>query len=307
MALTPYVYNQLKAKPVKNLDGVMVQPPRTLSYQFIVTNKLPLWVLTAIPPHSSYTLTIKKPNGPGEAVRIRRELFPQCITDDFNVAWEDLARGGQQFHVAFEKGMLILVWPSDGEALSNSSGAKANRRRQEVSKYSTLNANMPTEFANRERNIQAFQDMEKVDESDPDEDAGPPVNARLMDLVSRVLASEVKVGKAADEFEDMLEILTERDYTYAIANLPPGKLREWVQGLFAQDSARLHAEAEAEAAERKSKKLAEAKAAAAAARKAKAEEGDDKFNVFDDAPEMTEEEAALEAAAAAEGRLRQRL
>jgi hypothetical protein len=287
-----YSYEHSKAAPCRNLDGVTIKPPARLSAQFLMQNKLPIWVVTAIPPQSILTFTIKQGGGlPGQALRLQRSKLPQCITAEY--PHEALAKGGRDIWNAIDKGMLVLVWPSDAEQLVG--GKQAETERVQVSKWSALNAEKSPEIKEHERIIRQAKDAEKNAqlEADGDDEEHEIVNARVMDIVARSKAGEVKLDKAIAEFDDMGEIMTKRDYAYAIANVRGGKLREWLQGALAKG-----------AAPDKPKKV---KKSTDDLVKGKKPARDDN-GVFDDSePEMTDEEKEAEALAEMEARQRQRI
>ena len=273
-----YSYDQAKAAPAKNLDNILIKPPSRLTSQFVMQNRLPVYVITAIPPQSNVTLTIRSGTGAsGEPLRINRNKLPKRVV----FSHEALQKGGRDLWSAIDKGMLVLVWPSDAEKLLQ--GKDEIVERQKVSQWSSLNVEKSEAVKSHERNVRDAKAAEEAVELESDQETQEPINARVMDIVSRSKAGEVKLDKAVTEFEDLSETMTERDYQYAIANVRGGKLREWLQGALAKGAQPNPAP--------KAKKI-----------KVKAASDDVRGEA-----EMTDEEREQEAIAEAEARARQRL
>lgn len=301
--MAQYQYSQDTAEACRNADGVDIDPPARLTYQFLLNNKLPVWVLTAIPPQSLLTFTIKQGGGmPGQALRIPRSKYPFNVTQD--TPPDILRNGGKDVWGAIDKGMLVLVWPSDAEKM-NESRPNNEGERNKISKWSTQQATKSKELMENEKILRQAKVAQENAEAEQAAEQQDPVNARVMDIVSRVQAGEVKLDKATEEFDDLSEAMTERDYQYAIANVKGGKLREWLQAQLAKGVV---------APAKKPKKAKPAAAAAAddgdespVPKKPKAAAGKKTHDVFDDSePEMTDEEREEEAAAEAAARQRQR-
>lgn len=294
-----YEYNPETAASYQNLDGVMVKPPQRLTAQFLLSNKLPVFVLTAIPPQSVLTFTIKQSGGlPGSPLRINRSKLPFNVTKE--VPADTLRNGGKDVWGAVDKGMLVLVWPADAEKMLGSNAKSDEADRQKVSKWSSLNTEKSEAVKENERILKAQKKAEEdaALEQETNEETADPVNARVMDIMARVTAGELKLDKAVAEFDDLSDILVERDYQYAILNTKSGKLREWLQAALAKGVTPTPV--------KKPKKKAEEDAPVRTGKKsAKASTTE---NVFDDSePEMTEEEKEAEALAEAQARQRQRL
>lgn len=288
MALN-YEYHHENAETYKNVDGQDIDPPKRLSYQFLLANKLPIYVLTAIPPQSIMTFTIKQNNGlPGSALRIPRSKLPFCVTSETSI--ETLRSGGRDIWAAIDKGMLVLVWPSDAERMLGSSTKSDEAVRSKLSRFSTLNAEKSPELQENERIRREAKIAAQNAEAEQEAEQEEPVNARVLDIVGRVSAGDVKLDKAIAEFENLVDIMNERDFAYAISNAKGGKLREWLQTQLAKGAA---------PAPKKVKKD----------KKVSAKRGDDGHDVFGDTDdaEMTDEQRAAEARAEAEARQRQRI
>lgn len=293
-----YEYDASSAEPYRNVEGAVIDPPARLTPQFLLVNKLPVYVKTTMPPQSNITLTIKQGGGlPGQPLRIERSKYPFCVTEQ--VAHETLRSGGRDLWGAIDKGMLVLVWPADAEAMLESRKRSGDGDRQRLSKWSALNAQKSPEVAENERIMrQAKMEQENADVEAAAEQQDP-VNGRVMDLVSRVAAGEVKLERALDEFETLAEVMEERDFNYAIANLKGGKLREWLQAQLAQMMS-----TQKKSKKKNKQKSVEQLSAKQPVKKVATDEG----GVFDDSePEMTEEEAEAEALAEAAARQRQRV
>lgn len=289
-----YEYDPENAEAYTNTDGVSVEPPPRLTHQFLLNNKLPVYVLTAIPPQSLLTFTIKQGGGlPGTALRVPRSKFPFNITQE--IPPEVLRNGGRDVWAAVDKSMLVLVWPGDAEKMNVGRKSDENERNK-ISKWSTQNVQKSKEVMENERILRQARVAAENAESEEAAEQSDPVNARVMDVVSRVGSGEVKLDKAIEEFDDLSEVMTERDFQYAITNVKGGKLREWLQ-------AKLASGAVATAPKKTKKKgmAADVELPAKKAKKAKVE------NVFDDQePEMTDEEREAEKEAEAMARQRQR-
>lgn len=286
MALN-YEYDHENASPYKNVDGQTVEPPKRLNYQFLLANKLPIYVLTAIPPQSVLTFTIKQNNGlPGSALRIPRSKVPFCVTSETSI--ETLRSGGRDIWSAIEKGMLVLVWPSDAENMLGTPTQAEEQTRTRLSRFSTLNAEKSPELLANERIRREAKIAAQNAEAEQEAEQEEPINARVLDITGRVMAGDVKLDKAIVEFENILDVMNERDFAYAITNAKGGKLREWLQTQLAKGAA---------PAPKKAKKEEKKKAKAR-----------DTGSVFDDnEPDMTDEEREAEARAEAEARQRQRI
>lgn len=288
--MASYEYDHTTAAPYSNLDGALIKAPPRLTEQFLLANKLPVWVLTAIPPQSLLTFTIKQGGGlPGSALRIPRSKLPFCVTQA--VSPDTLRNGGRDIWAAIEKGMLVLVWPTDAEAMRGTVKSDEDDRAK-ISKWSSLNAEKSPEVRENERILKAQKVAEANVVQEQEQEQSDPVNARVMDITARVQAGELKLDKAIAEFDDLSDIMVERDYSYAIANAKGGKLREWLQAQLAKGVAPTPV-----------KKKKKGSGSAPEGKKAKRDSG----GVFDDAePEMTDEEREAEAQAEAEARSRQR-
>jgi hypothetical protein len=289
-----YEYNSETALPYKNLDGALVEPPARLTQQYLLSNKLPVNVLTAVPPQSVMTFTIKQGGGlPGAPLRINRSKVPTCVTDQFS--HDVLRSGGRDIWNSIDKGMLVLVWPSDADTMRGSS-QNAESERQKISKWSSLNTEKSKDVLENERIIKAAQAELVNAEQEQQDEQGDPVNARIMDIMSRVQAGEVKLDKAVRELDDLADVLTERDYQYAVANAKAGKLREWLQAALANFI---------EANPPTPKKKVAKKPNLTAKRPVTKAGGNDVFD--DNEPEMTDEEREVEAQAEMAARQRQKI
>ncbi len=278
-----YRYNQKTAKPYVSPDGREVAPPPVLTHDFLIRNDIPIWVLIATQPLGMMTLTIKSTTGDYMALRIPKSKRPFCVTDQ--IASADLARGGRDLWTAIQKQALLLVWPTDAEAMG---GSSYEADQIMVSKWSAASAAQVNEVAEA-----VAQDMEAesarsqlVDKADEEENG--QIHPKVMDITARVVAKEIKPDRAIEEYDTILDEITERDLKYAVANVSAGKLREWLQKQLA---------------------AASQQAAAAPAKKKKvASPYGQSESVFDaDESDMTPEERAAERLRAAQAQAKQKL
>ncbi len=218
-----YEYNQETALPTKNIEGVDVRPPENLTYQFFLQNKLPIWLLnTSAPPMSNIVMTIRQQGQPGTGVKLERSKAPQEVM----VPHDQLRTGGRELWTLIQNGVLLLVWPSDAAKMLG--GKVGEQQRKKLSKFSALNAEQSPEMVERARLHKEAQDAQLEAEAEQ-ADTANPVNARVMDVVARNVAGELKFDAASAEFDMLEDLLTEHDYSYAITNVKSGKLREWLQ------------------------------------------------------------------------------
>ena len=226
-----YEYDPKTAVPYLNSNGVLVKPPQRLTHQYLLEHRLPLYVLATFAPQAHYTLTIRRGAGQAStALRIPRSKVPYCVTDQ--VSAKLLRENGQDLWAGLSKGVLVLVWPSDAERMGTNMAA-AEQQRTQLSRWSTLNTTKSKEMMVLEQTIVEAQDATRMLETEVSDDTQNPINARVMDIVSRSVAGEVKLDQAIREFSEMEDTLTDHDLSYAIANVRGGKLRGWLQGRLA--------------------------------------------------------------------------
>jgi len=275
--MSDYSYDQAKAKPARNYEGVDVAPPSRLDHQFLVANKLPIFVLNKTRPMGSITLTMKLSTGASVAVRIPRDKAPFNVTEE--VPHSDIARGGRDLWLSIQKKVLQLVWPSDAEALS---GGRFSNGADEASTSVWSSTGKETD---QTKSTQAAVEVAAQDPNGGTEEE-VSVHPKIMDVTARVESGELKVEAAIREYDLLSEEVSDRDLSYAIAHVKPGKLREWLQGKLA------------EVASKGQTSLAQVGTAASTLPNTKWDEGDE---------DMTEAEKAAEKIRAQKAATRQKI
>ena len=223
-----YIYKQKDAQDAVNLDGNQVKPPPMLTFNFLTTNKLPVWIMNNTRPKGKIVLQMTLPNGKTKPVFIERTTLPACVTDE--VGQEMVENGSQDLRTYVNKGILSLVWPSDALAMVGTPEAQEEIARLRNSEFSANNT-----FVS-----QRVDDMGKAASTpmtDTSLQAGSvlatDINPRVMDFVARFNSNDVQVKDAVGELKVMEDELTGKDLSYVIANIPNGKAKKFAQNLLA--------------------------------------------------------------------------
>ena len=132
-----YVYSQQKARPISNLDGVEIKPPAMLTFNFLLTNRLPVWLANNTRPKGKVILQMTLPNGRTRPIFIERTNLPVCVTDE--VGQEMVENGSQDMRTYINKGILTLVWPSDATDIIGTTDAQEELSRLRNSEFSANN------------------------------------------------------------------------------------------------------------------------------------------------------------------------
>lgn len=226
-----YIYTQKDAHETPNLDGLMVKPPAMLSFNFFLTNRLPVWVMNNSRPKGKIVLQMSLPNGKTKPVFIERTTLPMCITDE--VGHEMIENGSQDLRMYVNKGMLTLVWPGDAISMVGTPEALEELARIRNSEFS----------ANATIVSQRVEDMQKETIlTDTSLQAGSvlanEINPRVMDFVARFNSDDIQVKDAVGELKVMEDELSSKDLSYIVANISNGKAKKFAQNLLAQAQVR---------------------------------------------------------------------
>lgn len=225
---TAYRYNPKTAKPYVTPDGREIAPPPVLTHDYLIRNEIPLWVLINTQPLGMMTLTIKSTTGDYMGLRIPKSKRPFCVTDQ--IASQDLARGGRDLWTAIQKQALVLVWPTDAVDMGGGSGEADQIMVSKWSAASAAAANEVVEAVKMDTVAESARSGVGGEGADEEE---VQVHPKVMDITARVVAKEIKPDRAIEEYDTILEEVTDRDLKYAVANVTSGKLREWLQAKLA--------------------------------------------------------------------------
>lgn len=281
-----YVYNNQQAKSVINLDGVEVKPPAILSFNYFLTNRLPVWLLNNSRPKGKIVLQMTLPNGRTKPVFVDRTTLPVCVTDE--VGQEMVENGSQDLRAYINKGILALMWPSDALEMINTPEAReelARIRSSEFSANNTFVSQRVEDMNNRNTPIQ-----------DTSLQAGSvlanEINPRVMDFVARFNSNDVQVKDAVGELRVMEDELSGKDLSYIIANIPNGKAKKFAQNLLSQMQSTAPAPT----------------APAPTAKASGSRNGGNDYDISrDDGSDLSQEERAAEAIREAQARQHQRI
>ena len=221
-----YIYNQHKSKSTINLDGAEVKPPASLSFNYLTTNRLPVWIINNTRPKGKVILQMTLPNGKTKPVFVERTNLPVCVTDE--VGQEMVENGSQDLRAYINKGILSLMWPADALEVVGTTEAQEEIARLRSSEFS----------ANSTFVSQRVDDMNKITPTgDTTLQAGSvlanEISPRIMDFVARFNSNDVQVKDAVGELKVMEDELTGKDLSYVIANIPNGKAKKYAQNLLA--------------------------------------------------------------------------
>ena len=227
--MSEYTYVQSKAKPSRNYEGIEIAPPTRLDHQFMVANKLPILVLNNTRPMGAITLTMKLSTGASIPLRIPRDKAPFNVTDE--IPHSDISRGGRDLWLSLQKKVLTLVWPSDAQDLFG--GRVSNG----------VDVTQTSVWANGGKETEAVKDTilaQNTAAQDPNGgvEEAVSVHPKVMDITARAVSGELKAEAAIREYDLVSEEVSDRDLSYAIAEVKAGKLREWLQAKLAEISAK---------------------------------------------------------------------
>ncbi len=231
-----YTYDKSKARPVKNLEGKTVAPPDVLDKNYLLANKIPIWVYWNMNlKHARYTFSIGEGNRGFEIKDADSSQLPYCVTN--TVPFKHFVNGMTDFWDTIENQNFILVWPSDvPEAAKKTSSKKASR-------FAMTDDGEASEEAQRLSKLQdeVALDRERLSvlaEGNTDSDVvlDDQINDRLMSIVASLTAEDIKHDEAIKQIMHIEDDLTKKDLSWAVAKTS-GKTCTYLKGSLAKISA----------------------------------------------------------------------
>lgn len=204
--------------------------PPTLTLEWLVDNKLPVFVRNTTRPRGQIAVNFPGPHGRVKVIKIPRTHLP--IHLNAQMSYETIITSDDLRQCIF-KGVIDLVRPDLAWTELQDPDNQVETDRMQLSQFSAKQA-----FVSKR-----VQDMEKTVDNRVDPSAPQlqtlgvetqVINPRIMRFVERMRAGDLPIKEAIGELKTMASELQATDCSYIIANGPHGQVRNYVQKVLAK-------------------------------------------------------------------------
>lgn len=203
--------------------------PRLLEIDWLIDNKLPVYVRNITRPRGQIAVNFMQANGRAKVVKIPRTSLPIHLNRQLS---NETIAGSDDLRQCISKGVLEIVRPDAAyDELQDPENANEIQTLQ-LSDFSAKNAFMSPRVAD----MQKAQDN-KVDANAPTlEPLGVETNVlnpRVMSMVEKLANGDMSIKAALSELKILEPELKDTDCSYIISNGPDGQIRSYVQKILA--------------------------------------------------------------------------